>query len=112
MNRQGELERITQNVAMRDSFFNLEPEKVSEWYKAMMQFIKIIYDESVEFKTRPGDILSVSNVRLLHGRAGFTDTGANARHIVSINLDWDQVYSRWRVLVNSKQDERKLNARN
>lgn len=98
------MERINQNVAMRDSFFNVEAEKVTDWYKAMMQFLKIVYEESVQFKTKPGDLLAFSNIRLLHGRTGYTDTGNNVRHLVGIYLDWDQIYSRWRVLINSNEE--------
>lgn len=68
----------------------------------MMKYIEIVYAESVQFKTRPDDVLSFSNLRLLHGRSGYTDTSDNVRHLVGIYLDWDQIYSRWRVLINSK----------
>ncbi|XP_062548797.1 gamma-butyrobetaine dioxygenase [Armigeres subalbatus] len=96
--RDGNLERINHSVPQRDSFFNVPLDRVQPWYRAMSRFVKLIHQEAVEFKTMPGDILTFSNVRMVHGRTGYTDTDVNTRHIVGAYLDWDEIYSKLRVL--------------
>lgn len=78
----------------------------------MARFVKLIHQEAVEFKTAPGDILTFSNVRMVHGRTGYTDTDVNMRHIVGAYLDWDEIYSKLRVLKSldaAKKGDVKLN---
>ncbi|XP_058816035.1 gamma-butyrobetaine dioxygenase-like [Topomyia yanbarensis] len=96
--RDGNLERINHSVPQRDSFFNVPLASVEPWYRALELFVGLIHREAVQFKTVPGNILTFSNVRMLHGRSGYTDTVANTRHIVGAFLDWDEIYSKWRVL--------------
>lgn len=98
LDREGNLERINHSVPQRDSVFNVPLERVEPWYRAMARFVRLIHEEAVEFKTEPGDILTFSNIRMVHGRTGYTDTEANTRHIVGAYLDWDEIYSRLRVL--------------
>lgn len=50
-----------------------------------------------------GDILAFSNTRLLHGRTGYEDKSGNIRHLVGVFIDWDEIYSRLRVLANDKR---------
>ncbi|XP_052892301.1 gamma-butyrobetaine dioxygenase-like [Anopheles moucheti] len=92
------LERINHSVPQRDSHFSVPIDRVEPWYRAMQQFVSILHREAVSFKTSPGDILTFSNIRMVHGRTGYTDTAANTRHIVGAYLDWDEIYSKLRVL--------------
>ncbi|XP_058453205.1 gamma-butyrobetaine dioxygenase-like [Malaya genurostris] len=101
--RNGSLERINHSVPQRDSFFNVSLASVEPWYRAMALFVRLIHREAVEFKTAPGDILTFSNVRMVHGRTGYTDTDVNTRHIVGAYLDWDEIYSKLRVLLSRTQ---------
>uniref|UniRef100_A0A182Y3J0 Uncharacterized protein n=1 Tax=Anopheles stephensi TaxID=30069 RepID=A0A182Y3J0_ANOST len=96
--RDGRLERINHSVPQRDSHFSVPIDRVEPWYRAMQRFVTILHREAVSFKTAPGDILTFSNVRMVHGRTGYTDTAANTRHIVGAYLDWDEIYSKLRVL--------------
>ncbi|XP_058453202.1 gamma-butyrobetaine dioxygenase-like [Malaya genurostris] len=96
--RDGNLERINHSIPQRDSFFNIPLANVEPWYRALELFVGLIHREAVQFKTVPGNILTFSNVRMLHGRSGYTDTVSNTRHIVGAFLDWDEIYSKWRVL--------------
>lgn len=50
-----------------------------------------------------GDILTFDNTRCLHGRTGYTDEDNNTRHLIGAYLDWDEIYSRLRVLTLAKQ---------
>lgn len=78
----------------------MDADRVDKWYEALMEFLKIVHKEVVQFKMNPGDILTFANNRLLHGRTGYVDTDGNVRHLVAGYLDWDELYSRWRVLLN------------
>lgn len=98
LDREGNLERINHSVPQRDSFFNVPLDRVEPWYRALAHFVRLLHQEAVEFKTTPGDILTFSNIRMVHGRTGYTDTEVNTRHIVGAYLDWDEIYSRLRVL--------------
>lgn len=64
----------------------------------MFVFVSMVYDEAVTIKTKPGDILTFSNIRLIHGRTEYTDAVGNTRHLVGAFIDWDEIYSRLRVL--------------
>lgn len=46
-----------------------------------------------------GEVLIFDNWRLLHGREGF-DPSKGHRHLEGCYIDWDEVYSRIRVLRN------------
>lgn len=50
-----------------------------------------------------GDILAFSNIRLLHGHTGYVDKEGNVRHLVGAFVDWNEIYSRLRVLANEKR---------
>ncbi|XP_033100223.1 gamma-butyrobetaine dioxygenase-like [Anneissia japonica] len=75
-------------------------EEVAEFYRALKKFSDILYDPVNMYKRRllEGEILAVSNIRLLHGRESFTFTEDKARHIESAYLDWNEIDSRLRVL--------------
>ncbi|XP_050084511.1 gamma-butyrobetaine dioxygenase-like [Anopheles aquasalis] len=97
--RDGErLERINHSVPQRGSHFCVPIEQVDRWYRAMNRFVRILHEEAVQFRTVPGDILTFSNVRAIHGRTGYRDTVQNTRHLVGAYLDWDEIYSKLRVL--------------
>ncbi|XP_052865566.1 gamma-butyrobetaine dioxygenase-like [Anopheles cruzii] len=97
--RDGRLERINHSVPQRDSHFcGASLDHVDRWYRAMQRFVTVLHQEAVQFRTAPGDILTFSNVRAVHGRTGYTDTAHRSRHIVGAYLDWDEIYSKLRVL--------------
>uniref|UniRef100_A0A182F143 Uncharacterized protein n=2 Tax=Anopheles albimanus TaxID=7167 RepID=A0A182F143_ANOAL len=97
--RDGErLERINHSVPQRGSHFCVPIEQAERWYRAMHRFVRILHEEAVQFRTAPGDILTFSNVRAIHGRTGYRDTVQNTRHLVGAYLDWDEIYSKLRVL--------------
>lgn len=77
-------------------------EEVQPWYNALAKITKVIHEQVVEVRTEPGDILTFDNIRLLHGRKAFTDTKDNTRHLVGAYLDWDEIFSKIRVLKENK----------
>ncbi|GAB0088837.1 hypothetical protein DMENIID0001_033010 [Sergentomyia squamirostris] len=95
-----ELIRLNHSIPQRGSHFTIPLSLVKPWYEALDVFVKLIRTEAAEFKTQPGDILTFDNIRLIHGRTAYNDTGNNVRHLVGSYLDWDEIYSRLRVLSN------------
>lgn len=107
MDYDGNLKRINHSIPQRDTFFSIDAEKVDEWYESLRTFIDMLYEEAVYFKTEPGDILAFSNIRLVHGRTGYVDKEGNVRHLVGAFIDWDEIYSRLRVLANDQRIKNK-----
>ncbi|EDV30113.1 uncharacterized protein Dana_GF19297 [Drosophila ananassae] len=98
LDAQGRYTRVNHSVPQRDSHFNVPLEEVQSWYESYAKFVQLARAEAHAFKTRPGDVLTFNNIRLLHGRTGYDDTENNSRYIVGAYLDWDIIYSRLRVL--------------
>lgn len=98
MDHDGKIKRITNSIPQRDSYFTISAEQVEEWYEALFKFIQLSQEEAASFKTKPGDILAFSNLRVLHGRTGYVDQNGNIRNLVGAFIDWDEVYSRLRTL--------------
>lgn len=95
---ENKIERVNHSIPQRDSFFSVPLQEVRGWYKALKLFVDLIHQESVEFKTVEGTILCFDNSRLVHGRKKYKDVDGNYRHIVGAYLDWDEIFSRLRVL--------------
>ncbi|XP_049792672.1 gamma-butyrobetaine dioxygenase-like isoform X2 [Schistocerca nitens] len=96
----GEFVRINYSQPQRSSHFTAPLDQVVAWYKAYDIFTKELNSpkNQARIKTRPGEILIFDNIRLIHGRAGYDDKPGNERHIIGQFLDWDEVFSRLRVL--------------
>nr|XP_016925230.1 gamma-butyrobetaine dioxygenase [Drosophila suzukii] len=98
LDAEGRYTRVNHSVPQRDSQFNVPLEEVLPWYESYARFVRLAIADSHAFKTRPGDVLTFNNIRLLHGRTGYDDSEQNPRYIVGAYLDWDIIYSRLRVL--------------
>lgn len=94
----GQFARINQNTTKRDSRFTVPLEQVVAWYEAYDKFLQLVQEESVQFKTRPGDVFVFNNLRMLHGRTAYEDSPQNKRHLVGAYVDWDIIYSKLRTL--------------
>lgn len=93
--------RINHSTPQRDSHFTVPLEQVEPWYRASAIFVKLIHEGAVQFKSKPGEMLTFDNTRLIHGRTSYTDVKDNIRQLVGAHLDWDEVFSRLRVLSNT-----------
>ena len=84
---------------MRDSFINAPPEVVLKTYKAYYNYYNILYGKDIllEYKMRPGDVLVFNNQRVLHGRTSYDPT-KTTRWLEGTYHDWDEVYSKYRVV--------------
>ncbi|XP_060661590.1 gamma-butyrobetaine dioxygenase [Drosophila nasuta] len=94
----GQFARINQNTTKRDSRFTVPLELVVDWYEAYDKFLQLVQEESVQFKTRAGDVFVFNNLRMLHGRTAYEDSPQNKRHLVGAYVDWDIIYSKLRTL--------------
>ncbi|KAK4306755.1 hypothetical protein Pmani_021442 [Petrolisthes manimaculis] len=96
VNNNNEVIRVAVNNAVRDSHMDIPPESVKNFYWAFKIFNEILYDNSLNFKMDSGDIMTLDNVRCLHGREGYE--ALSERHIESSYLDWDEARCRRRRL--------------
>lgn len=98
--REGKVTRINYNNTQRDSFFTESVDDVLLWYEAFAKFVEMMHENVAEYKLNDGEILTFDNMRLLHGRSAYDDIGENKRCVVGVYVDWDQLYSKWRVMKN------------
>lgn len=79
---------------------NVSPERAVEIYEAFVSVGRMLKDPAnqIEYKLRPGDLITFNNTRLVHGRSEFTLTGQSIRLLYGIYIDWDIMYSRLRAL--------------
>ncbi|XP_071530346.1 gamma-butyrobetaine dioxygenase-like [Panulirus ornatus] len=96
LNSDNEVIRVAVNNAIRDSHLDLPSHKVKSFYVAMKLLNDILYDNSVRFKMDAGDMMTLDNVRCLHGREGYE--AFSERHVESSYLDWDEARCRRRRL--------------
>ena len=90
------------NNQMRDSILRLPLEQIRPLYEAMSVFSKVCYspENVVERKLETGDCVVFDNRRVMHGRTGYTTSAGFERHLQGIYMDWDEVWSKIRVLNN------------
>lgn len=93
-----QIERVNHSIPQRDSFFTSSVDDVKRWYRALALFVELIHRDAAYLKLEEGTILAFDNRRLLHGRREYEDNPGNRRHVVGAYLDWDEVFSRFRVL--------------
>ncbi|KAK8734026.1 hypothetical protein OTU49_006306 [Cherax quadricarinatus] len=94
----GNIATVNMNNICRD-FINLAPADVFGWYEALYVFSNILNHPQnvISYKLKPGDIIVLDNMRVLHGRKGFNSTSGE-RLLEGCYWDWDMVRSRRRVL--------------
>lgn len=98
VDQDGKVTRINYNNSQRDSFFTEPVEDVKLWYEAFAKFAELMHEQVAEFKLENGQILTFDNMRILHGRSTYSHTTDNSRCVVGVYVDWDQMFSKWRVL--------------
>ncbi|XP_035662137.1 gamma-butyrobetaine dioxygenase-like [Branchiostoma floridae] len=96
---QGNVESINYNDQVRDSILDLPAEQVQPLYDALKAYNTIMYlpRNCVRHKMAAGEMIAFNNTRTLHGRLAYSLTGGT-RHLQGGYLDWDEIYSRMRVL--------------
>lgn len=94
----GDLIRINWSHFARESHLDLDIDKVDEMYEAMRTFDDLMnLDENhIRLKMEPGDMVTVKNARILHGRSELSG-GVSGRHLQCGYMDWDEIRSTIRV---------------
>jgi gamma-butyrobetaine dioxygenase len=74
------------------------PSRVGAWYDAYFELLRLIEDPEaqVAFRLEPGDVVVFDNLRILHGRTGFS--GEGARRLQGCYADRDGLLSTLAVL--------------
>ena len=100
LDHKGWLVRFSYNNHARDYHLTVPPEMVQKVYEAYITLGKMCREPSnkVDYKMRPGDMITFNNSRVLHGRSAFTITESENRFLQGCYMDWDLVNSRIRVL--------------
>lgn len=100
LNDDGKVNKIQFGNAMRSWFYDCEPSKVQDVYRAMKTFTEYCYQprNMLKFRLEDGDTVLWANQRLLHTRDGFRNAPGKARTLTGCYFDWDIVKSRVRFL--------------
>jgi gamma-butyrobetaine dioxygenase len=101
----GELHRVRCNSPLIVPPY-LPWERTDLLYRAYRAFLATAADRRhlVQLRLRAGDILSLDNHRVLHGRNAF-DPSSGARHLRSCYLDHDELTCRLRILARGSRQE-------
>lgn len=108
---EGNFRQVYYNDQVRASYLNVPVEKVKDVYKAIKTFHQTLYKHNVSLKLRDGEVVTFNNTRVMHGRSGFTVDTSNAeqvRHYEGGYLEWDEIFSRMRVLREKKGGELRI----
>ncbi|XP_019624414.1 PREDICTED: gamma-butyrobetaine dioxygenase-like [Branchiostoma belcheri] len=95
----GEVQKVVCGKHSRDSVLDVPLDQVKPFYRAMRAFDDILAHprNCIRYKMKEGDILAFDNLRVLHDRTAFSLSGGE-RHLQVGYVDWDETYSRMRVL--------------
>lgn len=96
----GRVVRVQFGNAMRSWFYDCEPEKIQELYRALKVFTDYVYQERnlLKITLQEGDTVLWANTRLLHTRDGYEEGGDRRRTLTGCYFAWDIVKSRVRQL--------------
>ena len=77
----------------------IHPDRVEHFYKAYKHLGRLIADSRfrVQLKAESGDMLTIHNHRVLHGRLAY-DPASGSRHLQDLYMEWDDVMAKRRVL--------------
>jgi len=77
----------------------VHPDLVEPFYRAYRKLGRLVSDDRfrVTVKAQRGDMLTIHNHRILHGRLAY-DPGSGRRHLQDLYMEWDDVMSKRRVL--------------
>ena len=88
----------------RDNHMPLQPRQMKSFYKAYFRYSELLAGRRTSFwyKMKSGDIMTVNNHRVFHGRSEYQDKGDNVRLLDTAYLDWDCVHSKIRILAKKQ----------
>jgi gamma-butyrobetaine dioxygenase len=97
LDARGELQGVHYNTRSTAPF-RIPEDEVEAYYTAYQTFGRLLEEPRyrIEFKLEPGDLFIVDNLRVLHGRTGYSESGE--RHLQGCYADRDGLRSRLAVL--------------
>lgn len=102
LDEEGNPQRLNISPQSRDSMMDLDSDGIIQFYEALKAFQNILNEIKISYKTQPGDMLAMDNMRLLHSRTEFDpSTSTRPRHMDSAYTDWSELRSKRRVLQNN-----------
>lgn len=92
----GKVSRINYNEPLRESFLNVTVDDITDVYHAYNYLTKMFYDPRFVVTTKmiPGDMLTIDNDRLLHGRTAYDVRDDDVRWLHQAYVDWDVLRSK------------------
>ena len=88
----------------RDNHKPLQPRQMKSFYKAYFRYSELLAGRQTSFwyKMKSGDIMTVNNHRVFHGRSENQDKGDNVRLLDTAYLDWGCVHSKIRIVAEKQ----------
>ena len=106
LDQHGRVKQVSFNNQVRSSQLSGDAELTKALYRALKLFNSLCYDKEfmVKYKLKEGDIAVFDNLRVMHGREGFTvgEGEDGDRHLYGCYVDWDEIYDRINVLKHKK----------
>lgn len=100
LDQHGNFTGIAFSNHLRDTFLDLPPEKVDEFFRALKLFDNKLYEHCITYELSEGDILVMDNHRVAHGRSQYFIAGEeDVRHLRGTYITWDEFSSRLRRLM-------------
>ncbi|PIO75697.1 hypothetical protein TELCIR_02255, partial [Teladorsagia circumcincta] len=96
----GRVVKIQFGNAMRSWFYDCDPEKIQDIYRALKTFSDYCYKKEniLKFPLENGDTVLWANTRLLHGRDEYRNVPNGNRTLTGCYFSWDIIKSRVRTL--------------
>lgn len=96
----GKVARINYNEPLREAFVNVSVDEITEVYHAYNTLTKMFYNPQFVVKTKmsAGEMLTMDNDRLLHGRTAYEVNKNDRRWLHQAYIDWDILRSKMKVL--------------
>ncbi|XP_022089250.1 gamma-butyrobetaine dioxygenase-like [Acanthaster planci] len=109
LNERGDIEAISISNHTRDPMLRVPVDQVLPFYCALDKYCQMLQqpENVLKYKMQKGDILTFNNKRMLHGRSSFQMTENDNRYLELGYLEWDEIYSRLRVLAMQFADHTK-----
>lgn len=104
LNHRGEVMSMTWSPANEGPLKNLTDDELLNYYDAYLEFSKKIDQNPniIEYRLKPGEILTFNNRRILHGRNAFISMNGS-RHFQGCYVNTDEFKSELRSLIVKKQ---------
>jgi len=106
LDAEGKVVQVSFNNQVRSSQIFGDVDLTKKMYRALKLFNTLCYDDDfmVSYKLNEGDIAVFDNLRVMHGRKGYTVSSGEdgARRLYGCYIDWDEINDRMNVLKKKK----------